>query len=540
MKSVIKNILNISLSLFVVYTVSSCQDFLTEDPKGQLAVDNFFKDEGDLDLALNALYANLAEGQYANNQIGCNFIIGDDITTHPQSNKQSIREMDTYDVSNNNQWAEALWANHFKMVKNANFIISNAARTPAPKERINETIGQALYWRAYTYLHLVYAWGEVPLLLKDEVNYNVKVSSVEDIYAQIVADLKLAEQYVPDNYKKAPYQKNGMNVAVSKGAVKATLAYVYMSMAGWPLNKGAEYYKMAAEKADEIIKGVENGTYYYSLLPDYADVYAVSHNERNPEVILGVYYNREIGTLNNTPVADFLQDMAYGGGWDDTHGEIKYWVDFPEGPRKQATYFPQIILASDLKLHDWWDDPDPAQPRVVIAPCFMKSIEGPVRGQDFDYTNPQQLSHEGDKMHQIIRLSEVYCWYAESVFRSGMPDKAKAVEYLNKVRNRADGAATNIYSTSMSNEKLAEAAYNEHGWEMAGYYWGNIASRATDMFRMNRIKDHFEYRKLNPEIEVAPGVMRKEAVAVSGVWSDSKMYFPYPSADVMNNPNLKR
>ena len=38
----------------------------------------------------------------------------------------------------------------------------------------------------------------------------------------------------------------------------------------------------------------------------------------------------------------------------------------------------------------------------------------------------------------------------------------------------------------------AEAAYNEHGWEIAGYYWGNIATRAMDMFRMNRIKDHFE------------------------------------------------
>ncbi len=69
-----------------------------------------------------------------------------------------------------------------------------------------------------------------------------------------------------------------------------------------------------------------------------------------------------------------------------------------------------------------------------------------------------------------------------------------------------------MYKATMSPEELAEAAYNEHGWEMAGYYWGGIASRARDMFRMYRYKDHFEYRKENPEIEVAPGVKRKEIV----------------------------
>ena len=56
---------------------------------------------------------------------------------------------------------------------------------------------------------------------------------------------------------------------------------------------------------------------------------------------------------------------------------------------------------------------------------------------------------------------------------------------------------------------------------------------------MNRLKDHFEYRKENPEIEVAPGVFVKEAIPVTGVWDDSKMYFPYPARDAANNPNLK-
>ena len=59
------------------------------------------------------------------------------------------------------------------------------------------------------------------------------------------------------------------------------------------------------------------------------------------------------------------------------------------------------------------------------------------------------------------------------------------------------------------------------------------------MFRLNRLKDHFEYRKENPQVEVAPGVFVSESVPVAGVWDDSKMYFPYPARDVVNNPNLK-
>ncbi len=130
------------------------------------------------------------------------------------------------------------------------------------------------------------------------------------------------------------------------------------------------------------------------------------------------------------PLTDFLQDMKQAG-WGDTNGEIKFWKNFPEGPRKDATYFLKSCLAT-AKLYDWWYDTDPAS-REVVAPVFMKTAEGAVRGTEFDYTNPTVVNASGEKTFQLLLLSQVYCWYAP---------------------------------------KLAEAAYDEHGWEMAGYYWG--------------------------------------------------------------------
>ena len=532
------------MALLALWMVS-CSDLLTEDPKGQLAVTNFFNSKSDLDLALNGMYSKVSEDMYANIWAGFEAIMGDDISTHPAANKQGLREVDTYNISDNNSWVEGLWGARWRLVKAANFIIDNAGRTPdATQEEIDATIGQAYYWRAYSYFYFVMAWGEVPLVVKDEINYNMPLSTVPEIYDLIVSDLKKAETMVPVNYTKEPYARNGVNIAVSQGAVKATLAYVYMSMAGWPLNKGTEYYQLASAKAKEVIDASKNNTYYYKLLPDYKDVYSMKYNKNNPEVLLGVYYNRAIGAITNAPSADFLADYAYGdgGGWGDTNGEIKYWYDFPEGTRKDASYFPKIILKGESQLRDWWEDPDPEAPRVVVAPCFMKKIEY-TDDKEFDYTTKEgSINGEGEKTHQIIRLSEVYCWYAEAVGRSKTGDIPYAVGLLNEVRNRANGTAVtdrDIYKTTMSYDELAEAAYNEHGWEVAGYYWGHVATRARDMFRMNRIKDHFEYRKLNPEIEVAPGVFRKEAVAVSGTWNDSKMYLPRPSIDIAINPNLK-
>ena len=173
----------------------------------------------------------------------------------------------------------------------------------------------------------------------------------------------------------------------------------------------------------------------------------MEYNNKNTELLLGIYYNRD-AMGQAAPLTDFLQDMKQAG-WGDTNGEIKFWKNFPEGPRKDATYFPKIML-SDGKLYDWWYDTDPAS-REVVAPVFMKTAEGAVRGTEFDYTNPTVVNASGEKTFQLLRLSQVYCWYAEATGRAGEIND-QAVKVLNEVRNRADGEETDKYTTDMSPE----------------------------------------------------------------------------------------
>ena len=518
--------------IIAIFSLASCS-FLEEDPQGKLTTEGFFTNASDLDASLNSLYSVVATSQQQNNFVGTDFLHGDDISTHPASNKQSLREFDQYTVADNNAWMQTLWEQRFKVIKAANFIINNASRTPdVAQEDIDAAIAQAHYWRAFEYFYLVTTWGPVPVMLSEVIDYNAPLVSEEKIYELIISDLKTAEAGCPVTYSKAPYFQNGVNVAVSQAAVKATMAYVYMCMAGWPLNK-TEYYEKAADKAWEVIQGTMDGTYYHELLPTFSDIHSMAHNRNNMELLLGIYYNRDRHP-NAIPATDYLLEMA--GGWGDTQGEIKFWKEFPEGPRKTATYFPKLMLNGTLQ--DWWYDTDPAS-REVVAPIFMKTVESDVRGAEYDYTSGKACPSNGEKTVQVIRFSQVLCWYAEAVGRSGKVT-AEAVNALNRVRNRADGTVTDMYSTAMSPEELAEAAYNEHGWEVAGYYWSGFATRARDMFRMYRYKDHFEYRKRNPEVRVADGVFRKEVVPIPNteVWNDSRMYAPYPYTDSAVNPSM--
>ena len=79
----------------------------------------------------------------------------------------------------------------------------------------------------------------------------------------------------------------------------------------------------------------------------------------------------------------------------------------------------------------------------------------------------------------------------------------------------------------------------EHGWEVAGY-WVAMVTRRSDEFRMNRLKENFEYRKANKPLEVAIGFTAQESVLVTGSWSDNLIYMPYPDTEVEKNGNLHR
>ena len=132
------------LATAVAFSLTACEDFFNEKPYGQLTTKGFFSNKEDLAASLNALYSVVATSQAQNNYCGTNFLAGDDLSTHPASNKQPLREHDQYNVTDNNSWLVSMWEQRYLVIKAANFIINNADRTPdTSKEEITRAIAQA-------------------------------------------------------------------------------------------------------------------------------------------------------------------------------------------------------------------------------------------------------------------------------------------------------------------------------------------------------------------------------------------------------------
>ena len=554
----------------VLTTTTSCSDFLDEDPKGQMSEANVFKSQADLDASIHTIYEKLNQTQSWTDPMYPQWQ-GDDMTANPASNKQAVAALDAFGSDGGNKGVTDAWNLHYNMIKAANFIIDGAAKTTLAKETYAEALGNALYWRAYGYFYLVRVFGPVPLILKTasttEIANELQTmapSSVDAVYSQIVKDLQEAENLLPTSYSEAPRHHDGIDAWITKQASQATLSAVYMAMAGYPLNKGTEYYKLAADKAKQVIDN--NGTYGFYVDPVWSHVYSMGHNY-NKETLVGIDNNWNCGSWDHdSELTSCNRFESLGdGGWGDSWGEIAFWKRFPEGPRKDAIYAPKITFQKDATITgmcDWWELNDKGEKKVAeYHPMFsvytVNCIEGNAWVQleePYDYTKPNYMNMTNGRRHRLVRYSEVLLWYAESAARSGAADLTFAKKCLKDVRKRAvtdymnvtlsNGTKVNI--DAMNADQLAEACYIEHGWEVAGQ-WTQMVTRRADELRMNELKKNFDYRVQNPEIVVhvdANGkeYKAKESVAISNTnWVEGiTIYCPYPTDEVEKNPNLKR
>lgn len=547
----------------VLTTTTSCSDFLDEDPKGQMSEGNVFKSQADLDASIHTIYEKLNQTQSWTNPMYPQWQ-GDDMTANPSSNKQAVAALDVFSSDGANKGVTGAWDQHFALIKACNWVIENASKTPTSQAEINIALGNAHFWRAYAYFYLVRVFGPLPMVLKtDPSATNVAPSSVEEIYNLIVEDLKKAEGWLPTSYTTAPRNHDGVDAWVTKQATQSTLAAVYMAMAGYPLNKGKEYYALAASKAKEVIDA--NGTYGFYNDADWSHVYSMGHNY-NKETILGIDNNWNSGSWDHdSELTSCCRFEGLGdGGWGDAWGEIAFWKRYPEGPRKDAVYAPKITFqdgATITKVCNWWDLDAEGKPVVeAYHPMFAiytVNCDGDNLAKEkfapYNYLEPNYTNMTNGRRHRLIRYSELLLWYAESAARSGASDLSVAKNYLREVRKRAvtdyenvtlsDG--TKVAIANMTADQLAEACYIEHGWEVAGQ-WTQMVTRRADELRMNELKKNFDYRVANKPIVVAvengKEYTAKESVpVVKSTWAgDESIYCPYPTTEVEKNPNLKR
>lgn len=487
------------LSIFLVLAIlaTGCKNYLEEDTTGLLYGPNVLSSQEGLESALTGAYKGLgSQWSYGFIHPSANAAVlgADDVTTHPASNKADWREFDQFNVSTTNQRSGAVYNGCYKAIQGANNVINNYAKTVGTKATIDIIAGEAYFIRAFSYYWLTRFYGNIPLVTAGEYSSDlltIKKSTPTEIYELIVADLKKAETMLP-NTKRDPGRPN-------VGSAKAFLADVYLTMAGWPLKLTANY-DLAAAKAKEVIDN--RATYGFQLLPTFAAVF-----ENDPAVAAtaeAVYQISGFAAGSGTANATYGNTTMPGeeGGWDDMFAELNFFKDFPEGPRKDATFRTQFGLGATTI---------PWQQSLTKHPYYKKwYIKGNIVTSSISLPSV------------MMRYAHVLTIYAEAKARgTGGPDQA-AYDALNQIRLRGLPAGTKplTMADGLTATQFADAVVQERAWEFACE-----RTRWFDLIRLERV-------------EAANAAKSPDDLQPIKPITKANYWFTLPYTDTSINPNL--
>jgi hypothetical protein len=453
--------------------LGSCKDFLEENPKGSITEKTFYNSAEDLNSAMLglALTYNLAWNQTGGMAINFG---ADDITTHAGGNKKGFSDFDVFQATSSNDRMVIWWNSFYQTIKSSNALITNYNNPKDISQEVkNKAGGVAYFYRALCYFFLTRTWGDVPMPLEFSLEEKSD-STPEEIYSQIIEDLKKAESMLPDRWD-APRRQNEVDILPTAGSAKALLANVYLTSAGWPL-KRTENYALAAEKAKEVIDN--SAKWGYDLMPEFGQLWDRDY-QYNKEAVFGCYFNKNMPSIwtygdnwgNGSQLGPPNFAPGEEGGWDEAFGEINFYNNFPEGPRKDATYQMEYFLENDpTKVVDYTK-------LTHKHPYFMKYRDD----ASYDRATHGMNDWWGNATVYVIRYSEVFLTYAEaSAMAKGTPDES-AYNAINKVRKRA---GLNNLTTGLSKTQFVDAVIAERGWEFAGF---EPASRWFDLIRTETV-----------------------------------------------------
>ena len=306
----------------------------------------------------------------------------------------------------------------------------------------NAAVGKAKFLRALAYLKLTQLWGEVPVFT-EKGGSTTERKSIDEVFAQIVADLTDAEQLLK-NYDGDPR-------VPSKQAAQALLARAYLVWGDNPLS-AAEVQAIANGQTDpqfsKTDSRLEKAVAYadkvinsgkLALDPEYklwGREYESNKRKTNEHLFTiahdGDAYDAQGNHQTHCSWTFPYQNGENGQGYSQNHTEVSdddlyddWKAEYPNDKRLAATYFVEIKNPEDGKTYHYYSP-------------FYTPING--KGVDQSYEDAENLEITFNSVDRIeIRYAEVLLIKAEALVQLGRNSEAAAP--FNQLRTRA-GVAT--------------------------------------------------------------------------------------------------
>ncbi|MCF2442711.1 RagB/SusD family nutrient uptake outer membrane protein [Dyadobacter sp. CY345] len=476
---------------------TSCSDFLNESDPSSFTVENYFTKPEHARSSVNAIYASmrdpLGSGFGGGPWMMTEFATGLAATDLGQAvNSYFIKDLRN---TSDNSYGQNYWASYYRGIGNANLSISKVPTISMDAVESKKLMGEAYFLRAFYYFNLVQMFGNIPLITEptslQSEQLRPAAAPVEDVYNFIVEDLKLAEA--------AGLPWTDATGKVSTGAVKSLLAKVYLTMAGYPLQKGAEYYTLAAQKAGEVIDSKQ-----FRLFTTYDDLHNPAKKNVDENIFMIQFRTQILPSNWQVSIIPYNKNISQ---YSDETGGIYATADF-------------------VKSYD------PADLRVKEKQFFFTKFTNETnRNQEVDlggyfiykhFDNVAQTSTANSDLNwPVIRYADVLLMYAEASNEVSGPT-AKAYEAVNATRTRAQ--LPNL--AGLSKDQLREAVWKERWYELC---FENIT-----WFDMVRLRKAFNVTTKQFDDYVG------HKFTYGPVVTARELLFPLPTSEVRNNTNLKQ
>ncbi len=476
---------------------TGCSEFLTESDPSNFTVENYFTKPEHGRSSVNAIYATLrdpmASGFNGGNWMMTEFATGLAATDLGQAvNSYFIKDLRN---TSDNGYGRGYWQAYYKGIGNANISIAKVPTIAMDEAAIKKLLGEAYFLRAWYYFNLVQMFGNIPIVTEpvDLKSEQLKPSQAtpEEVYNLIVSDLKLAEA--------AGLPWTDASGKASLGAAKSLLAKVYLTMAGYPLQKGAEYYKLAAEKAGEVVNSNQ-----FKLFSTYADLHNPAKKNIEENIFMIQFKTQLIPSDFQQSIIPYNKNIS---AYSAETGGIYATSDFIKS-----------YDAADLRIKE----------KEFFYTTFTNEIDrnkvvdlgGYFIWKHFDVTANTTTSNS-DLNWSLIRYADVLLIYAEALNEVNGPTAA-AYDAVNAIRSRATLPAL----AALSKEQLREGIWTER--------WHELCYENITWFDMARLRKAFNVTTKKFDNYVG------HKFSYGPVLGEKELLFPIPTDEVRNNIKLKQ
>lgn len=432
--------------LFVLSLITSCKKFVEVPPPiTTLVTENVFNNNNTATAAQTVIYTKMVTSGLA---IPVDIYTGwssDELTNYSTGQTQIDLYRNALTAINEaNTIGGQLWSPPYNCIYQANAVIEGLQNYNGVSPNIKQQLtGEAKFTRAFWYFYLVNLFGDVPLLTTTnyQVNGTASKTPKAQVYQQIIADLKDAQNSLSSNYLDATDTViTADRVRPTKWAATALLARVYLYYGN--LTGDASNYVNAETQASVII----NNSSMFSLV-SLNNVFLKNSNEAIWQLMPPptTYYTLE-GYYFNLKTA-------------------------PTGGSFSCTLSPQLLNAfepGDNRKNSW----------VTGITATGNTYYYPYKYKTSSTSTTQS------EYSMVLRLAEQYLIRAEARDQQG--NTGGAASDLNIIRNRAGLSAT----TATTQADLLTAIDHERQIELFtewGDRWFNLKRRGAIDGLMNVI-----------------------------------------------------